>query len=298
MVAKKKKSKKRNALETASPLGAYFSDAELTKLAQLCHIVRFRQGRQLPESPFYLVLDGIVAVLDATATTELTSRRAGSFFTRHAGQGNVSRGGGNTSLQTLLVGKTSGHVLVAPDEEALAVFYETLSAGSREGYNAIVSTNMATVLGSVGFIRDAALDAVAMRKLGELCSYVTLHPQDRVFEQGDTADAFFIILKGAVQVVLDEKALAGTEDATNQVGGITKGYGETFGVASFVLGSSVRQFTMAATELSLFVRVSSKDFKPFLASSPKLEQSLLYSTKLFLLKGYQKMPSSIFSSFT
>ena len=160
------------------------------------------------------------------------------------------------------------------------------------------------------------------------------------YEQGDPADAFFIVLKGKIEVVIDEEQLTvptQTEDtprratsrprseAENKAGGLTKGYGETFGVASLVLDAPVRQYGMRTTERCLFIRIAfddfrptpyslspnpnpnpnpyanpgpnSNDFRPFLAHNPALEVSLLYTTKLFLLQRYSTMPSSIFSAF-
>ena len=117
------------ALEKQSPLGAYLSAAELNRLARLCTIVRFSKGRTIrADSPFYLVLEGAVAVMDDDEATELTQRKQGSFFTRHAGRGGstyASKGSGSslsTSVsasepqlqEALLVAKSAGSVLLAP----------------------------------------------------------------------------------------------------------------------------------------------------------------------------------------
>ena len=82
-----------------------------------------------------------------------------------------------------------------------------------------------------------------------------------------------------------------------QIGGVLKGAGETFGVAALVLGAPVRQYGMRANDRSLFIRIAFDDFQPFLNSIPKLNTSLLYSTKLFLVQRYSTFSSSIFHSF-
>ena len=88
-------------------------------------------------------------------------------------------------------------------------------------------------------------------------------------------------LKGKIEVVIDEEQLTvpmQTEDhaedtprratsrprseAENKAGGLTKGYGETFGVASLVLDAPVRQYGMRTTERCLFIRIAFDDFRP------------------------------------
>lgn len=84
-----------HVLEHWSPLGAYLSPVEIAHLARACHVVTFRPGGKLNESPFYLVVEGAVVVMSAeddATEPELCTRTAGAFFTRHAGQGaQVSR---------------------------------------------------------------------------------------------------------------------------------------------------------------------------------------------------------------
>jgi CRP-like cAMP-binding protein len=195
------RSEKVQLLAERSPLGAYLNPDELNQLAKICSIVRFKKGKPIQaESPFYLVVEGVVAVMDDDAVTELTSRRAGSFFTRMAGRGAV-KGRKAKSIETALMGKTSGSLLLGPtDEESLDNFYLRLSSEAREGYDAIISTNISTVLSSVNFINEANPTQAMLRKCGELCSYMPLHQDDMVFEQGDEADAFYIVLKVRVRV--------------------------------------------------------------------------------------------------
>ena len=57
-----------------------------------------------------------------------------------------------------------------------------------------------------------------LRKCGELCSYMPLQPGDMVFEQGDPADSFFIVLKGHIEAVMDKHpAVANSVDADEEV---------------------------------------------------------------------------------
>ena len=69
-----------------------------------------------------------------------------------------------------------------------------------------------------------------------------------------------------------------------QVGGITKGPGETFGVASLVLGEPTRAYGMVAVERSVFLVVSQENFEPFMHTHPKVEPSIMLMTKRFLLQ--------------
>ena len=296
------RSEKVQLLAERSPLGAYLNPDELKQLAKLCSITRFKKGKPIQaDSPFYLVVDGVVAVMDDDAVTELTSRRAGSFFTRMAGRGAV-KGRKAKSIDTTLMGKTSGSLLLGPtDEESLENFYLRLSLEAREGYDAIISTNISTVLSSVNFIDEANPTPAMLRKCGELCSYMPLHPGDYVFEQGDEADSFFIVLKGRVEAITgnaDSQEVEGGEgDSEAKSGGLERVVGETFGVAALVLGASLRTYGMRATTTALFVRIGFDDFRPFLNNHPELEKSLWFSTKLFLVQRYSTLPSSIFHSF-
>jgi CRP-like cAMP-binding protein len=276
-------------LAERSPLGAYLSPDELNRLSKLCTITKFRKGKPIQaDSPFYLVIDGVVAVMDDDAVTELTSRRAGAFFTRMAGRGAV-KGRKAKMVDTTLMGKSSGSVLLGPtDEEKLDDFYLRLSLEAREGYDAIISTNISTVLSSVNFINEANLSQAMLRKCGELCSYMPLRPGGMVFEQGDEADAFFIVLKGRIEAFMgsseSDEADHGEGAAEAKAGGLLKGVGETFGVAALVLGATTRSYGMRAIDMALFIRIGFGDFTPFLDGNPGLSKSLLYSTKLFLVQ--------------
>lgn len=108
-----------------------------------------------------------------------------------------------------------------------------------------------------------------------------------------------------VQVKIDEQALTGkraekqTADADpHGEKNLTRGLGKTFGVASLVLGSPTRQYSMVTTEPSLFLVIQQDHFDEFLRFQPAIEMSLLYSTKVFLLQRYSTLSSSIFYSFS
>ena len=258
--ARAKREMKFDALKALSPLGAYLDDVELNMVARSCSIVRFEPGRNLPESPFYLLLDGVVAVLSGGGD-ELCTRRQGTFFTRHAGQGNAKDAHKHFSpRETTIVGREPGRVLLVTSGVRLTDAYESWSSETREGYDAIVSTNLATLLSSVGFIQQANIPSTKLRRLGELCSYLALPEGSTVFKQGDAADCFYIVLKGAAEVHIDEHALTGTrrvsigltpsflrtktpgrQRSADEQSKISKGYGEVFGVAAFVFDSDKRE---------------------------------------------------------
>lgn len=236
-----------HVLEHWSPLGAYLTPSEIAHLASACQVVTFRPGGRLHDSPFYVVVEGTVVVMSAEKSAadhagELCTRSAGAFFTRHAGQGNVKQlaasaggGAGFHDEHTELLGKTAGKVMLVGSDERLDDFVvDHCSAAGRDGYESIVSTNLATVLGDVPFIQKAELAEAraasctprratrtlrpaprpstarrrappwrvqaALRSLAELCSYETASAGSFVFLQGDVADAFFIVLKGSVEV--------------------------------------------------------------------------------------------------
>ena len=70
------------------------------------------------------------------------------------------------------------------------------------------------------------------------------------------------------------------------MGGVTRGVGETFGVASLLLGASTRKYGMWANERTLLLHIPFAKFVPFLESHKNLEASLVSTTKLFLLQRY------------
>ena len=155
---------KLDAFEAISPLGAYCSSADIRLLARACSIRTFGHGQELWDSPFYLVLQGLVSVKDETGAV-LCIRKEGTFFSRHA----------SLTQSRLVVGNRSGAmVLLVTNEGRLEEFHEGCSAIGKEGYDALVSTDIAAALSTVPFIKEAQLDAVALRKLGELCSYSAL----------------------------------------------------------------------------------------------------------------------------
>ena len=181
-------------LANATPLGAYLNEEELLKLARACSILRFRKGKPLRESPFYLLIEGVVSVVAVESGLELCSRT--SFFTRHAGQDGV------TVMETSLVGKESGKVLVVSSEYKLDDFYDMCSSQGREGYAMVVSTNLSHLLRNVDFVKESHLSGAELLKLAEMCSYLAVPERADVFKQGDLANAFYIILKGTAEVCI------------------------------------------------------------------------------------------------
>lgn len=73
------------ALDSSSPLGACVSESELLRLSNACRIVKVAAGRPLPDSPFYLIMEGRIDVLDEAGHL-LVQRERWAFFTKLAGQ--------------------------------------------------------------------------------------------------------------------------------------------------------------------------------------------------------------------
>ena len=328
------RSLKRWLLEHVSPLGAYLSEWELARLSRACAIVRFTAGKPIPESPFYVVLEGEISVLSSDGE-ELLVRDSGSFFTRLAGQGNVSsvqghelgavggkdgapaarrfshvmlgaaddgpapsvsklptdksmsrrrmsgkpgNGRRGSGRETQLFGKVSGRLLLVSSLDQLDNFIELdCSAQGREGFASIVSLNLATVLSGVPFIRRAGLTDRSLRKLAEICHYLTLPEHEYVFRQGAPASAFYILLKGSAEVVIDEHALTGSfgkgaaeVHSVEEVHGRTRTAGETMGVTSLVLNAPFFHYGMWCKERTLLLVVPYDRFRTFLDAHPSV----------------------------
>lgn len=298
------------ALDASSPLGAYLDRTELQRLAHACSIKRFAQGKHLPESPFYIVLSGLVAAV-SSGGDDICTRTNGAFFSREVAGTKFSSLLHKATIvehTTALVCRRPTTVMLVTSDVRLDYFYELCSHVGKEGYDSIVGSNLVGALGEVPFLKDANVDTTILRKLGELCSYLALREGEYVFEQDERADCFYIVLKGGAEVIINENALlvdGGSDDAgsngrdgTGEVGGITKGVGETFGVASLVLGAPTRHYGMVAVERSLFLVVSQENFEAFMHMHPGIEPSISEMTKRFLIRRYSKMASSIFGRFT
>lgn len=326
------RSLKRWLLEHVSPLGAYLSEWELARLSRACAIVRFAAGKPIPESPFYVVLEGEISVLSSDGE-ELLVRDSGSFFTRLAGQGKVNSvqghelgavggkgavrrfshvmlgaddvfGSGSklpldmsitklaegvsrrrlnsvrpgSSVETQLFGKVSGRLLLVSSLDLLDSFIEAdCSAKGREGFASIVSLNLATVLSGVPFIKQAGLSDRSLRKLAELCHYVTLPEHEYVFRQGAPASAFYILLKGSAEVIIDEEALTGSfghgaaaVHGVEEVHGRIRIAGETMGITSLVLCAPTFHYGMWCRERTLLLVVPFDKFRTFLDNHPSV----------------------------
>ena len=355
------------ALDAASPLGSYLNEAELLLLARSCSVRGFKEGESLPDSPFYIVLDGAVTVMEADTGDVVCTRPQWSFFTNRAGQGVVEEGVHSNGLSEASIvsvptqlrrGKSekiapdkfhavdsSGEiacvcrddcrVLLVSSQDRLERFYFSCSSVGQDGYDSIVHTNLSTTLMEVPFIIQADVDRASLRKLGELCSYLALQEGEWIFEEGDAANCFYIIIKGAVEAILRDGGAAhgvqhGTShgaqragspteahhersaseshaDATSRresradeagLGGIIKRPGETFGVASLVLGEELRPYGMVAVERSVFLVISLENFEIFMHTHRNIKPSIMLMTKRFLLQRWATLESSFFHAFT
>ena len=194
------------ALDATSPLGAYLNEKELQELARACAIRTFKEGDSLPESPFYIVLDGAVTVMEATTGDVVCTRGQWSFFTSLAGEGLTGKGeegmmrvgaaaparggaSGTEDADILCVCREDSRVLLVANEDRLDSFYWGCSAEGQGGYDAIVHTNLANTLMEVPFISEADVDRPSLRKLGELCSYHAVQEGEWIFEAGDAVSA-------------------------------------------------------------------------------------------------------------
>jgi len=318
---------KLQTLEESSPLGVYLSFDELDKLARSCTISPIKQDQPLAESPFYIVLKGQVQVSTKTGKV-LVSKVAGTFFTRRAGlvkredsRASKAWSGGGSPISkgskksysesrdtdeeiladdvptTSIVGQLDGSVLWITGEK-LDSFMAQLSEHSRDAVGAILRTNIGTQLSQVPFIQEAVLAPADLRSLGELCSYRTVAENTVIFKQGDVAEEFYIILKGLVEVTIDAKQVTGQGDAGESVAAGKRHVGESFGVAALVYNAATRKYSVRAMERTLLLVISKDNFSKFLAHKPSLEDTLMASTKRFLLQRYKAMRVPIFCDVT
>ena len=302
--------RKLDALQNTSPFGVYLSEAEVTSLAKLCTSSSIKAGKGLPESPFYVVIQGEVQVLSEEGET-LCTKYPGAFFTRRAGLISKSSIGAKAAdlrksivkkgddgkreddaVTTTVTCKASALVLVlAPSR--LNDFLKTLSDESQEVVNAILRTNIGTQLSQVPFIDQADIEPAGLRALGEICSYAC-YPKDKyVFAQGDTAENFYIILKGTVAITVNYGALQGKESG-EEVHAANRSVGDSFGVAALIYNAAARKYSAKATERTLCLVITKANLKKFTSVKPSLEAALMLSTKEFLLKRYAAMNVPIF----
>ena len=314
---------KRSMLEDHSPLGAYLSASDMSELANICQISRFAVGKPLPESPFYVMITGNAEVRDESGV--LCTKYPKSFFTRRAGliskQNRISQGQGSFSskrlsklpedsrssivravsptddepleeVTTQIIGKMAGKVLWV-NSETMISYLDKLEKESAEVINAITRNNIGSQLSHVPFIQQAGLEASALRSLGEICFYAH-YPAGRViFSQGDPAEYFYIILKGTVDVTIDVKKLRGSDDG--EVKAISRGVGDSFGVAALVYNAPERKYTVTARDRVLCLVIAKPNFAKFLSHKPSLEDALMRTTKRFLLQRYAAMNVPIFA---
>ena len=217
----------REQLQRFSPFGAYLSPAELLKLARTCSIVECGDAAPLADSPFYILVSGTVVVREVSGSV-LCYRYAGAFFSRRVGL----VGPRLSTATTLLTCKGACRLLLVKSEEQYAMFVNQLSGASERGLKDICGSNTGTHLKHVPFIHEAGLTVEELRSVGELCSYLVLPPGSNVFQQGDLATHFYIILKGSVEVVVNEQALLGSGEENVQAG--KRRAGDSIGVAAMI----------------------------------------------------------------
>jgi hypothetical protein len=172
------------ALDSSSPLGACVSESELLRLSNACRIVKVAAGRPLPDSPFYLIMEGRVDVLDENGHL-LVKRERWAFFTKLAGQlppgmvddepvgaapavglgrnrrssisntiariterraSRATRPGEYRLMETNLVASEASKVVVLTSEDALERFYNSLSPAAQHQFDTIINTNLTCIL--------------------------------------------------------------------------------------------------------------------------------------------------------
>lgn len=184
------------ALENETPLGAYLDEKELQHLACICTSVSVRPGRQLPDSPFYLVTSGDAVILNQDGSV-LCTRTRGAFFSRRAGvvlerRDNSFKKGtrassiitssgfddeGDSRVLTTIVGGPAGVNVLYVNRNQLDHFLkEYCSSKSRDIVMRISRSNISAQLSEVPFIADSGLQPAELRSLGEICHYATFAP--------------------------------------------------------------------------------------------------------------------------
>ncbi|MFZ5965004.1 FAD-dependent oxidoreductase [Thalassococcus sp. BH17M4-6] len=138
-------------------------------------------------------------------------------------------------------------------------------------------------------IRIAAnwiLDAVLGRSIVQTGSgspigtrYVHYRKGDRIFETGNRADGFYIVVKGAVELTIPGRD--GHEDSVQEIG--AKGH---FG-DRVLLGEGLRTGTVRALEATEILVVGAEDFKRIVAAMPVLDD---YFDQYFASVYHQSKP--------
>ena len=162
------------------------------------------------------------------------------------------------------MGVESGEVVVLSSQSRLSALLEEVDSKTREAFVSVCGSNIATMLSSVRFIQEALLDKKALLALGSLCNYKAFPPDAVVFQEGDPATEFYIILKGQVQ------ATQATTDRDSVEAGVRR-VGDPFGVAALIYGSDERKYSIYASEHTLTLVVPRTSFDDFCGQSPRLE---------------------------
>jgi len=305
------------ALENETPLGAYLDEKELQHLACICTSVSVRPGRQLPDSPFYLVTSGDAVILNQDGSV-LCTRTRGAFFSRRAGvvlercdnsfkkgtraSSIITSSGfddeGDSRVLTTIVGGPAGVNVLYVNRNQLDHFLkEYCSSKSRDIVMRISRSNISAQLSEVPFIADSGLQPAELRSLGEICHYATFAPGTCVFRQGDRAENFYIILKGCVDITISPHELLGhSYDHAQVVTAAARRVGDSFGVAALVHNAPFRTYSATASERTLCLIISKTNFEKFIAVNQSLADALLTTTKRFLLQRFRSMGLPIVST--
>ena len=180
-------------------------EADLEALAKIFKPQKFAAGDELPESVFYFLVEGSVSVM--VAEEKLCTKQEGAFFSSKvldvteaskADKKSGSQPKWMREAMTRRVGETAGKVLIVPGA-ALAAFTARNEACAT-AVRSMQWDSLEASLNKVPFIREACLDEAQLRTLGELFTYQAEEKGQTVVTQGSTADDFFIVIDGSVDV--------------------------------------------------------------------------------------------------
>ena len=341
----------------STPLYAYLNDQEMSIVADAFVSTRVAAGKPLPNSPLYIVVSGEVEV--RRQTMKLCTKRAGAFFSRTEGVVDVSdpmavrrslmkgrnsiadpSGGVRKRMSIMMsrekVRRTSTSnaeesetvptdVVATIASELLLILDDRLASlkASDPEIAAVISTmshaNVERYLSKVPFIQRARLSAQQLRTVGELGSYITRDAGQVLFSQGDAADAFYVLLKGAVEVWVDRSkgtssssgigaapapappaapaAQAGSESPTMQRVASTLSPGDHIGESALVVEGD-RSATIRVTARSIFFALEKHNFGALMQVAPSLEAGIMLHTKERLMQVYRQLRIPFFAELT
>ena len=293
-----------------TPFYVFLGDAELAALAGAFRRVKFSKGAELPESVFYLIVEGEIGV--HAGDRELCARHGPAFFSRNVGRRPMKQKRRSSAADSYdsdkeaprIVGKSPGSALIISSRD-LEAFNAKSEAGARAA-KVMLASSLETSLSKVPFVAAAELSDAQLHALAESCSFEAVDAGGTVFKQGATADAFYIVLHGKVEVVVDVVQMAADKKAVVAPGSKqeesvvrieTMRPGAYFGEMALVI-DDVRSASVNALERSLFLRISRADFTSLLALAPSLDASVRLHCMERLLKRFQRIRLPIFSELT